>query len=408
MASLITKKRGNTWEYRFEAAPVNNKRRQISKGGFRTKAEAIAAGSKAMAEYNTTGDIVRQSNISVADFLSDWQKSYCVTLKDTTQANYDKKIRLYINPAIGGLRLSAVTPDTLQKFLFSLYNNGYSKNTITDIKCILSGAFRYAVKYQKILQSNPASELNINFSATPKTPTRHKKHDFIPRETEWSAIMSRFPFGTTAHIPLLLGYRCGLRLGEAFAVMWDDIDFEAGTLTISRQMQHKCTSIELLAPKYNSYRAIQIDDHLLQVLKETKAQQDALWAGYAKYFPHYYLARTKADGNEKLHGELLAEPIENCEEVHFVNLRNDGSFVQDRIIQHTSRVIHTQLGMRNFDFHSLRHAHATILIENGALPKDVQNRLGHKNIKVTMEIYTKLTKEMETKSVSILNQMPIG
>ena len=56
-------------------------------------------------------------------------------------------------------------------------------------------------------------------------------------------------------------------------------------------------------------------------------------------------------------------------------------------MQHTSMIIHTKLGFEDFDFHSLRHTHATNLAENGANPKYVQARLGHKNIQVTMQIY---------------------
>ena len=54
MGQLRTRKRGSTWQYSFEAAPVDGKRRSISKGGFRTKAEALAAGTQAINEYNTS------------------------------------------------------------------------------------------------------------------------------------------------------------------------------------------------------------------------------------------------------------------------------------------------------------------------------------------------------------------
>ena len=45
----------NNWEYRFEAAKVDGKRKHISKSGFRTKKEALEAGTKALAEYNNAG-----------------------------------------------------------------------------------------------------------------------------------------------------------------------------------------------------------------------------------------------------------------------------------------------------------------------------------------------------------------
>ena len=55
-------------------------------------------------------------------------------------------------------------------------------------------------------------------------------------------------------------------------------------------------------------------------------------------------------------------------------------------MQHVSHIARTELGFDKFDYHSLRHTHATMLAEKGASPKYVQYRLGHKNIQVTMEM----------------------
>lgn len=69
MGQLRTRKRGSTWQYSFEAAPVNGKRKSIMKSGFRTKDEAIKAGTQAMNEYNNSGQSFTPADISVADYL---------------------------------------------------------------------------------------------------------------------------------------------------------------------------------------------------------------------------------------------------------------------------------------------------------------------------------------------------
>ena len=69
MSSVRTRKRGKKWEYEFDTAKVDGKRHRISKSGFKTKSEAMAAGAEAMAEYNGSGIKFVPSEMSYADFL---------------------------------------------------------------------------------------------------------------------------------------------------------------------------------------------------------------------------------------------------------------------------------------------------------------------------------------------------
>ena len=87
MGELRTKKRRKSWEYSFECARVNGKRKSISKGGFRTKADALAAGTAAKAEYDNAGVVFRPSEISLADYLDFWLKTFVKT--NCTDNTYD-------------------------------------------------------------------------------------------------------------------------------------------------------------------------------------------------------------------------------------------------------------------------------------------------------------------------------
>ncbi|OAQ56286.1 hypothetical protein A6E74_02420 [Enterococcus thailandicus] len=57
-----------------------------------------------------------------------------------------------------------------------------------------------------------------------------------------------------------------------------------------------------------------------------------------------------------------------------------------------------------FNFHSLRHTHATMLLEDGVKPKIVQERLGHSRISITMDKYVHVTKKMRNEAVDIFAQ----
>ena len=88
-----------------------------------------------------------------------------------------------------------------------------------------------------------------------------------------------------------------------------------------------------------------------------------------------------------------------------VTVRCDGSYIQPRVMQHCSKVIHQELGCPAFDFHSLRHTHATELEEAGVSSKEIQRRLGHKSEETTRRVYVHATDEMRKQSVEILNTM---
>lgn len=84
-------------------------------------------------------------------------------------------------------------------------------------------------------------------------------------------------------------------------------------------------------------------------------------------------------------------------------VRPDGSYINSRNMQHVSHIARHELGIPKFDYHSLRHTHATMLAEKGASPKYVQYRLGHKNIQVTMQIYQHLTDKMSEEGARLLD-----
>ena len=131
---------------------------------------------------------------------------------------------------------------------------------------------------------------------------------------------------------------------------------------------------------------------------------------YAEYYKRYY-SDGKLYYGGKAHGfavmainKIGESPTEN--KVDFVCRREDGSYVSPRTTQHISSVIHKQLNFPEYDTHSLRHTHATMLMENGADMIYIQRRLGHKDVSVTMNIYTNhMTEKITRQNNEKLNNM---
>lgn len=135
------------YEYSFEMASVDGKRKRKSKSGFASKRDARIAGRKALSEYENVGQVMVDRDISYADFLDLWMENDCkLTCKESTLYGYEKKIRLYLKPELGGYRVSSIDKKILQTFITDLYNDGFSINTIISIKGLLTKSFNYALE----------------------------------------------------------------------------------------------------------------------------------------------------------------------------------------------------------------------------------------------------------------------
>ena len=208
MARVTCMKRGNYWQYRFEGAKIGGKRKRFTKGGFATKKEAMQAGTKALAEYNNSGLTFVPSEISFSDYLDFWMKEYCkINLKEDTCAGYQKRIKNHIRPTLGHYKLKSLSPALIQSFINDKFNAGYSRNSLIALKSILSGCLTYAIEPLGLIQTNPALMVKLpSKRATPEIPTRKKVREVVSTEL-WNQIITRFPYGHSCHIPLLLAYR---------------------------------------------------------------------------------------------------------------------------------------------------------------------------------------------------------
>jgi len=308
---------------------------------------------------------------------------------------------LYIEPELGHYKINALSPIVLQDFINKKFNEGFSRNTLSSIKGILNKSLKYAVTPLQFIKNNPMAYVTLPLpTAKSKTPTRKKERDIVSKE-DFTKIIERFPENTSQHIPLQLGYRCGMRLGEVFALdIIKDFNEENKTIYVRNQVQNNDNNIWYLAnPKYNSKRVIELDEETFLLLQRKKRQIEKDIAYYDDLYVKLYL-------NEKK--EITTEYQDGYEEFHPVNRYNNGSYVQPRVMQHCGRIVHYQLNLPKWDFHSLRHTHTSLLLSAGADPKYVQMRLGHKNIETTLQTYTFNTEVMQQTAVDVFERAMNG
>ena len=94
----------------------------------------------------------------------------------------------------------------------------------------------------------------------------------------------------------------------------------------------------------------------------------------------------------------------DLQRVKMVCVDENGQYTSTDSFKYCSRVINKNLGI-NFDYHSLRHTHATLLLENRANEKSVQERLGHSTIITTLQIYTHNTENLKKETVDIFEKI---
>lgn len=413
------RKRGTTWSYYFDLGKIDGKRKKKEKGGFRTKKEAEQALTAAMNEYNNGGTVFEPTDITVSDYLDQWYDLHCkLNLKYNTQVGYLQIIENHLKPTFGIYKLKAINSTILQEYANSLKLNGYSKSHIVGILTVFQSALDYAIEPLHYISQNPMKSVKF-----PKVERKPKERIILTLD-EWQRIIDRFR-DTRYYIPLMIGFYTGLRISEAFALTWDDIDFENKTLTVNKQIVkrnfgadvrkvvEKKGKKELRSSWYfttpktpASVRTVPFGETLYQALKKEKAEQ---LKNEMKYGEYYTIHVKKIETDEKGNDMIRVVPIQKCVEsplqrIRLVCVDENGQYTSTDSFKYCSRVIHHEMHLA-FDYHSLRHTHATLLIESGADVKNVQTRLGHTNIETTLQTYVHDTEKMAERSVDLFEKI---
>lgn len=382
-----------TWRYRFEAAPVGGKRRRVEKSGFRTKKEALVAGTKAYNEYLNVGRTFVPSEISVADYLDEWLELRKPELRPNSIRTYSNRIKYQIKPALGKYKLSSITAADIQRLINDLFAHGVSRTTIAGVRGVLTNAFKYAVDPMGYIQRAPVQGVKLpSRRVHPPVPPRTKIRKPITHE-DWLQIKELLS-GKSGYIAFVIGYHTGMRVGEVLGLSWEDIDFDNRILHVRhQQQQYEKDKIVITEPKFESARKISIDDVLInELLKEKQRQQQA--SLFDEQYPHYTY-----DATGVLSKDGKGTPF------YPVCRRQDGVLLRYTTVMYCTSIVHKHLNLPDFDFHTFRHTHAAMLVSAGISPLLVQERLGHKNIQITLGLYSSLTDVARAQETAMIDEL---
>jgi integrase len=156
---------------------------------------------------------------------------------------------------------------------------------------------------------------------------------------------------------------------------------------------------------FTSNRTVKFGDTLYKALKDAKRQKNINRMKYGEYYIEHYLKEETDEKGEPMQRIIPAARALQCAlpTADMVCVKENGDYVSTDSFKYCARVIHTDLQMA-FNYHSLRHTHATFLIESGANIKDVQERLGHTNIETTMNTYVHNTEQLQNQTVDLFEK----
>lgn len=365
------RKKGDSWYYRIDLGKVDGKRTQIERYGGRRKQDADKALRNALKQLDQTGIYHEPSEMSYSDFLDEWLET-CVKPEraEYTYKTYKSNIENHIKPAVGAYQLKQLSPMILQNFINGLKEK-YSKSTIQLIMNIMRSSLSFAVQPYGYIISSPMQYVRL--------PTFEKEKNKVKifSDVEMQSILQNFELGHVFYLPIRLSYRTGMRIGECLALRWQNVDLENKVIYVQHTLNDKSKGIRKLVPpkSKNSIRQLPFDDELLKAIKAYKAWQAANKLKYgAFYVPSDDFVCTQENGTPLISNDMRYFGM-YCRKI----LQSDKSF------------------------HSLRHTHATALLENGATLEYVSKRLGHSSLSITADTYIHITERMNTQAIDILS-----
>lgn len=369
------RKRGEKWSYYFTIGIVDGKRKIKEKGGFRTKKEAQTALREALTLFETEHFITKETTYTLSEFIEYWFDTVATTyLKYETLTLYRNVYKNHIVNEIGYVKINKITAIMLQDYFLKKqeqFNCNSNVGTVKVIKNILNNVYKLALK-QNIIKINPMTQVEFKN----KKETLKKDLKVIP-ENELKEIKKAIQ-NTRYYIPYIIALHTGARRGEILGLTWEDVDFENNRISINKALQYqKNVGLVLVGTKTkSSIRDFKMTNRLTQELKS-----------------HYLNFQT----SKEYYGSLYHQ------EYNFICCNEDGTPIHPTRFSTFFINLFKRLGYK-YSFHDLRHTHATMLHEAGANLKVIQERLGHSNIRTTMNIYSHMTTTLEDEAVDKFNK----
>lgn len=295
-----------------------------------------------------------------------WLKQYRLKVKPSTIATSRRFVEDYCLQYFGKLKLDKITVSYCQEIV-NKWHSQYKQYYY--FRKIVAQILQFGIKME-IIDSNPMRKTELPRKIeVEQFPNFYTKEQL---ETFFNCLEDHIEKSGRTSTKLLAFFRLlaftGMRKSEALALQWQDIDFFNHKLTIGKTLAvDENGQIIVQEPKTkSSQRVNMLDQKTVEILKQWRKNQKSWYfnLGYNTSKESQYLFTNKFNG------------------LYYPQAPNDWLY---NILE--------KYELSKITLHGFRHTHASLLFESGANLKEVQDRLGHKDVKTTMNIYAHVTPE---------------
>ncbi len=306
-----------------------------------------------------TGLVCGKTDILFTDYIRIWLETARKTVDEVTYQGYEVLAKSQVLPYFDErkLRLQEVSRDDLQRYIDEKRQNGrkngaggLSAASLRLHKNILNQALKMAVK-NELIPNNPCE-----FVLLPKQQRYTSAYYTAEQVQKLLDAIRNDPLYPLVRVTAFYG----LRRSELLGLKWDSIDYENGLLTIKHTVSKVTKAVEKDKTKNaSSYRSFQLTEEMASIFRDAK-QREII--------------------NRRLFGK-------EYQVNDYVFKWDDGHlFSPDYVTRHFSKLL-TKHELPHIRFHELRHSCASLLLNAGFTLKDVQEWMGHADIKMTANIY---------------------
>ncbi|UBH16364.1 tyrosine-type recombinase/integrase [Macrococcus armenti] len=363
-------KRGKKWRYKIRYRDESGEVRFHSESGFATKTEAREHAK--ITEVNLKSIVHSKANMKLDDYITEYIEKFRVDLYADATVDADLYAQSHIKKFYGDKLLKNVTPSNYQEFVNQLIKSELSKSTIKKCHSLMLRVLGTALK-DGVIRQNSAEFATFKYNST----NLPKEHNYLLKDEIKPFLDEIRKRDVIQYYLFRLVIETGLRIGEACALRFEDIDRANNVIHVTKSYDQKRDALGDTKTRKN--RDVYISNSLAVEMFKLLQIQNA-----------YKIVNNDVYNNKYnfIFVNEFGEPIPR-------------STIYNSMIQVSERMFGRK---RRMSAHDLRRTHASLLFESGVPMKAISNRLGHSDTQVTEKIYAHITSDWEEKALDEYNE----